>query len=105
VQGAVDDGCLQLWQFVVTIALLSVAGLSVVTVVLRVRIDRVATCERATPGGGDDRNQAIATSRTARPWRLAASDQAVVRRTMPGWLLPDHVPSEQAHRVSVPPVD
>lgn len=42
-QGAVDDDRLQFWQFLVTIALLSVAGLSVVTVVLRVRIDRVAT--------------------------------------------------------------
>ena len=40
-QGAVDDDRLQFWQFLVTIALLSVAGLSVVTVVLRVRIDRV----------------------------------------------------------------
>lgn len=38
-QGAVDDDRLQFWQFLVTIALLSVAGLSVVTVVLRVRID------------------------------------------------------------------
>jgi hypothetical protein len=35
VQGAVDDDRLQFWQFLVTIALLSVAGLSVVTVVLR----------------------------------------------------------------------
>lgn len=34
-QGAVDDDRLQFWQFLVTIALLSVAGLSVVTVVLR----------------------------------------------------------------------
>lgn len=40
-QGAVDDDRLQFWQFLVTIALLSVAGLSVVTVVLRVRIDRL----------------------------------------------------------------
>lgn len=32
-QGAVDDDRLQFWQFLVTIALLSVAGLSVVTVV------------------------------------------------------------------------
>ena len=31
-QGAVDDDRLQFWQFLVTIALLSVAGLSVVTV-------------------------------------------------------------------------
>jgi len=46
VQGAVDDDRLQFWQFLVTIALLSVAGLSVVTVVLRVRIDRVATNRR-----------------------------------------------------------
>jgi len=43
VQGAVDDDRLQFWRFLVTIALLSVAGLSVVTVVLRVRIDRVAS--------------------------------------------------------------
>ena len=35
-QGAVDDDRLQFWRFLVTIALLSVAGLSVVTVVLRV---------------------------------------------------------------------
>ena len=34
-QGAVDDDRLQFWQFLVTIALLSVAGLSVVTVVQR----------------------------------------------------------------------
>ncbi len=40
-QGAVDDDRLQFWQFLVTIALLSVAGLSVVTVVLR-RSDRLA---------------------------------------------------------------
>src|SRR5829696_200153 len=46
VQGAVDDDRLQFWQFLVTIALLSVAGPSVVTVVLRVRIDRVATSRR-----------------------------------------------------------
>ena len=37
-QGAVDDDRLQFWQFLATIALLSAAGLSVVTVVLRVRI-------------------------------------------------------------------
>src|SRR4051794_2074979 len=40
-KGAVDDDRLQFWQFLVTIALLSVAGLSVVTVVLR-RSDRLA---------------------------------------------------------------
>ena len=40
-QGAVDDDRLQFWQFLVTIPLLSVAGLSVVTVVLR-RSDRLA---------------------------------------------------------------
>jgi hypothetical protein len=40
-RGAVDDDRLQFWQFLVTIALLSVAGLSVVTVVLR-RSDRLA---------------------------------------------------------------
>jgi hypothetical protein len=43
VQGAVYDDRLQFRQFLVPIALLSVAGLSVVTVVIRVRIDRVAT--------------------------------------------------------------
>ena len=39
-KGAVDDDRLQFWQFLVTIAL-SVAGLSVVTVLLR-RSDRLA---------------------------------------------------------------
>jgi hypothetical protein len=45
VQGAVDDDRLQFWQFLVTIALLSVAGLSVVTVVLRVRIALLLVAE------------------------------------------------------------
>jgi len=41
VQGAVDDDRLQFWQFLVTIALLSLAGLSVVTV-CPPRSDRLA---------------------------------------------------------------